>query len=988
MHKKGKPVFRMTKGGDVTKMSRTELEDYISKNYLPHLSKARMYFSFYETGYDYYLLGDSKLQRNALLKYYTDNSDFTESSLAENSNYKITDGWEIVEVIKDPETDEIIEERELELIAQDNTYNFTYLGLIDLNWRVYYDDVNEHYFYVIHPHIGGDIRGNYGDALILKGDDKEELFYRYYYNFISGRATIYFEFKDESNLVFDSENDSDVFAFEFIEENSEINSKIAQHLVDDFQKFTGYAGDEFLQQIVEEFSTENNPKFVGGGDVGTPMAYIEILGYNDGQWMDLSVYDSGEEFMDAISEYMAELNKIDGGDREEYRVADFEGFGDGDYYEYMGESEFDNIIQGYKEYENSNFPIEVIEEYKTDTGIDDYSDTIRSMNDNFIGEYDDYEDYGYQLVQDGSFEVTDSYIYITDTDKRLLAGEEADFRAEDMSFEDLLEIATETNNDYEKEKEDLESRIEELQEELSDLEALYDVQEEENDYQQTMELIGEKQMLIEEIEEKINDLEESYFSRAKSEASEIFYDEIYDKLDRDLSSWLDENGYTENLADVSFLSVDYEEIGKDLAGDYLVIENNRNIYVFSTYVGGGKAIKMKNKEFPFFIVEEKNKKIISGYATKEDAIKNKGNLVRQYKGLKFNIYEKNALSKKTNLNPNMKGDYMNLSDLESASKIATEPSKLKVVGYKAKSGAKKGLKYIQEQWQDLDFGDGKGGAKFDNGGTADREQMMNDLRKKYERIETGIRFKLATILGIDEAINYMDGYSENVVHPYDLIRSAIVKEFITIDEINKEIINESIYESDDITSTYKGSGQGIGSSDMNVFIYNMLKSAGVPLGIVNGRYERLDKMPIIEEPIEEVIEEPIEEVIEEPIEQTMEELMGNHRIILSPSGNFMIVNENQEIVKENGNTIYFGSKSEAENYVIDNLSNSNKASVGAVLMAVDLAQKQQQAQAEAQAKAQAEAEARAIQEQQELEREATSTEIITDDTIEVNMPTN
>ena len=966
MHKKGKPVFRMTKGGDVTKMSRTELEEYISKNYLPHLSKARMYFYFYETGYDYDLLGDSKLQRNALLKYYLDNSDFTESSLAEN--YKINDSWEIVEVIKDPETDEIIEERELELIAQDNTYNFTYLGLIDLNWRVYYDDVNEHYFYVIHPHIGGDIRGNYGDALILKGDDKEELFYRYYYNFISGRATIYFEFKDGSNLVFDSENDSDVFNFNFVEENSEINSKIAQHLVDDFQKFTGYAGDEFLQQIVEEFSTENNPKFVGGGDVGTPMAYIEILGYNDGQWMDLSVYDSGEEFMDAISEYMAELNKIDGGDREEYRVADFEGFGDGDYYEYMGESEFDNIIQGYKEYENSNFPIEVIEEYKTDTGTDDYSDTIRSMNDNFIGEYDDYEDYGYQLVQDGSFEVTDSYIYITDTDKRLLAGEEADFRAEDMSFEDLLEVATETNNDYEKEKEDLESRIEELQEELSDLEALYDVQEEENDYQQTMELIGEKQMLIEEIEEQISNLEESYFSRAKSEASEIFYDEIYDKLDRDLSSWLDENGYTENLADVSFLSVDYEEIGKDLAGDYLVIENNRNIYVFSTYVGGGKAIKMKNKEFPFFIVEEKNKKIISGYATKEDAIKNKGNLVRQYKGLKFNIYEKNALSKKTNLNPNMKGDYMNLSDLESASKIATEPSKLKVVGYKAKSGAKKGLDYINQQWEDLDFGDGKGGAKLDNGGMADREQMMNDLRKKYERIETGIRFKLATILGIDEAIKYMDGYSENVVHPYNLIRSAVVKEFITVDEINKDIINESIYESDDITSTYKGSGDGIGSSDMTIFTYNMLKSAGVPVGYVNGRYERLDKMP------------KVEEVVEEPI--------SNFRIILSPSGNFVIVNENREIIKENGNTIYFGSKSEAENYIKNNLSNPNKATVGAVLMAVDLAQKQQQAQAEAQEKAQADAQARAIQEQQELEKEATSTEIISDDTIEVNMPTN
>ena len=49
---------------------------------------------------------------------------------------------------------------------------------------------------------------------------------------------------------------------------------------------------------------------------------------------------------------------------------------------------------------------------------------------------------------------------------------------------------------------------------------------------------------------------------------------------------------------------------------------------------------------------------------------------------------------------------------------------------------------------------------------------------------------MATILGIDEAIKYMDGYSENVVHPYNLIRSAVVKEFITVDEINKDIINQ------------------------------------------------------------------------------------------------------------------------------------------------------------------------------------------------------
>jgi hypothetical protein len=76
-----------------------------------------------------------------------------------------------------------------------------------------------------------------------------------------------------------------------------------------------------------------------------------------------------------------------------------------------------------------------------------------------------------------------------------------------------------------------------------------------------------------------------------------------------------------------------------------------------------------------------------------------------------------------------------------------------------------------------------------------------------------------------------------------------------------------------------------------------------------------------------------------PKVEEVEEPITNFRIILSPSGNFIIVNENKEIIKENGSTIYFSSKTEAENYIKNNLNNPNKANVGAVLMAVDLVSK-------------------------------------------------
>jgi hypothetical protein len=973
MHSKGKPVFRMAKGGDVTKMSRLELQDYITKNYLSELESVEMYFNIFETGFSYSLLEKNyDKARISLLEYYKKNSDFTESSLAQNSNYKIQDGWEMVEVIKDPETNEVIEERELELIGQDNTYNFSYLGLIDLNWRVYFDNEQGIYFYVIKPHKGGDIRGNYGDALILQGEDKDDLFYRYFNEFISGGATIIFEFKDGSILTFDSEQDSDVFRFQVVEENTEMNGKIAQSLLKDFNKFGSYDGDEFLQQIVEEFSIEKTQKFAGGGGVSdSPSAYIQILGYNEGKWFDLSDYTSGDEVMEGIANFMQELNAEDGGNREEYSVTDFEGFGKGEYYESMGEKEFENIIQGYNEFLDSNFPFQVVEEYKSDTGIDDYSDLISSMNDNFMGEYDDYSDYGYTMINDGVYTITANDVYITDTDKRLLAGEEAEYRVSELSFDELLEVAENTKQVYEAEKSALELKIEILNDDLSDLQALAD-DEEDKDYQKTMELIGEKEMLIEEVETEINDLEDAYFDKARTEAEEYFYDEVEERLKNDLLGFLEENGY-EDLTNVNFLSVNYEELGKDLLGDSIVIEHN-GIYVFSNYGKGGKILKVKNKKFPYYIVEENNNKIISGYSSKEDAIKNKGNLVREYKGMKFNIYETKALENKKMLNVLNKSDYLSLSDLDSASKIATNPSTMGFVKSKVKNvirkgieGTKRGYNYAQSQWRDADFGDGKGKATFFGDGG------MADFSAEYNKMNMLVKLKIATVLGIDKALKFMNDYDDSIIPPYSLLVSAVQKDLLLIEEINKDIINEAIYESEDIEQTYRDSGEGIGTSDMNAFVYNMLSSAGISVGVVGGYYKRLDK------------------INQEKIEQEkIQETINNNRIIKTPINTYLIVSENNQIIKENKLSKHFETKQEAEQFILSNLSSPNKANVGLVIMATEMLQKQQQAQQEAQQQAQEQAELQAQQQaQQQAEFEAkeqVSTEIITDNPIEVNAP--
>jgi hypothetical protein len=118
--------------------------------------------------------------------------------------------------------------------------------------------------------------------------------------------------------------------------------------------------------------------------------------------------------------------------------------------------------------------------------------------------------------------------------------------------------------------------------------------------------------------------------------------------------------------------------------------------------------------------------------------------------------------------------------------------------------------------------------------------MSNSMEEMYKQMENRnmtIRFKIASIIGVHKALEYLE--KDYVISPYKLIQGAVGKGLITIDEIDENLWNEAVSEADDVDSYYRGSGEGIGSSDMNAFISNMLNGAGIKVGVVDNRYQRM-----------------------------------------------------------------------------------------------------------------------------------------------------
>jgi hypothetical protein len=113
----------------------------------------------------------------------------------------------------------------------------------------------------------------------------------------------------------------------------------------------------------------------------------------------------------------------------------------------------------------------------------------------------------------------------------------------------------------------------------------------------------------------------------------------------------------------------------------------------------------------------------------------------------------------------------------------------------------------------------------------------DSINKQYADGGLIVRSRIASIIGIDKALKYLD--KDYVVSPFSLIESAVRKGFITIDEINKNLWDEAVIEAEDIEESYRDSGHGIGSSDMNAFISRMLNAAGIKVDVIDNKYTRL-----------------------------------------------------------------------------------------------------------------------------------------------------
>ena len=328
---------------------------------------------------------------------------------------------------------------------------------------------------------------------------------------------------------------------------------------DYFGEFVGNEEDgyEFVLSD-EDMEFKNGGKMKNGGSVSdTPKVYIaDLAAYNEGkligEWIDLSDFSDGEEVMSKIQELIEKWSEEQNVEREEYAVHDYENFPKSIYSEYMGEDDFQSVIDYWEAIKNSDYPEEVVEDYMSYKGMSDFSEAISDMENSYYGKFEDIEDFASNWVDGAGMPSNpEYYIYISETDRRLVANEQADFEVGDMSDEDLVERA--------------------------DMKEEYDEAEEDGD------------------DDKMNEIIE----KAKEKIIDEIYNEWYDGLNDPYDFLVNEHGlYDEkSLMDANFIQFDYEKFGKDLEQDYHVIEHDGEVYVFDLHYKKGGSIKQKNPQY-------------------------------------------------------------------------------------------------------------------------------------------------------------------------------------------------------------------------------------------------------------------------------------------------------------------------------------------------------------------------------------------------------
>lgn len=375
-------------------------------------------------------------------------------------------------------------------------------------------------------------------------------------------------------------------------------AKAKQKYIDEY--FQGAEKGAVEAKKLEFKVWDHRKKFAAGGTTSddAPKIYVaDLAAYNEGkligEWLTLTDYSDGDEVMDAIQDLLKQWSEEQGVEREEFAIHDTENIPSALRSESMGEAQFEQIIQACNKAEEMNIPVDVLLQWLSDTGAD-----LESAEDAYQGEYDDEEDYAYRMVEDGVYNPGAYDVYVSDTDKRIVADEQADAETDYREDDELIQAADmedelkELTNKQEA-MESVESEIETLEEELGEMESDdpgYDAKESE---------LLEKQDELKEYEGfDFDDEKEKLTDKAKEKVREDIYNKWYDGLDSDPIDFLvnDEGIYTEEDAlKLDWIQKDYEHIARELGHDAHYINHDGKLYVFSSNYKKGGALGGRSK---------------------------------------------------------------------------------------------------------------------------------------------------------------------------------------------------------------------------------------------------------------------------------------------------------------------------------------------------------------------------------------------------------
>lgn len=303
---------------------------------------------------------------------------------------------------------------------------------------------------------------------------------------------------------------------------------------------------------------------------------------------------------EGLKKYLVSMKLMDDDDTLEVN----NGYEEGGEMDIEDEDSKENDIEEHLESisDETGIPVDVLKSYADEVGIE-YEDLKDDLP--YYGQYDSRTEFAERLVDDGVITDLSNYLYMTDTDKRILASEEADARMDGMDDEDVARAA-DKEDEYDELKENL-ARLEELTDEIDALEdEIKDMRDDfdgedatEEETEKFDEEIKEKEEELKSLEEEKERLEydleytsvDDFIDDIKEDAQSNLADEIESELDKDAVGYFVDNlGYSESdLASHSLFSVDYEDLFDDIESDFVFIDgDDGNLYVFNNYAKGGK----------------------------------------------------------------------------------------------------------------------------------------------------------------------------------------------------------------------------------------------------------------------------------------------------------------------------------------------------------------------------------------------------------------